>query len=42
MSRSGAWNIAIGIVVMVTGIASGVILIVNGAKLIKQKYQITF
>lgn len=42
MSRSGAWNIAIGIVVMVTGIASGVMLIVNGAKLIKQKYQITF
>lgn len=42
VSRSGAWNLAIGVVVMVTGIASGVMLIVNGAKLIKQKYQITF
>ena len=42
MSRSGAWNLAIGVVVMVTGIASGVMLIVNGAKLLKQKYQITF
>lgn len=42
MSRSGCWSLAIGVVVMVTGIASGVMLIVTGARLLKQKYQITF
>lgn len=40
MSRSGSWNIAIGITVIVVGVASGVMLILNGAKLIKQKYQL--
>lgn len=40
MSRSGSWNLVIGITVIVVGIASGVMLIVNGVKLIKQKYQI--
>lgn len=40
MSRSGTWNLAIGITVIVVGIASGVMLILNGAKLIKQKYQL--
>lgn len=40
MSRGGSWNIAIGITVIVVGIASGVMLILNGAKLIKQKYQL--
>ncbi|MCI5700250.1 MAG: hypothetical protein MR308_07750 [Lachnospiraceae bacterium] len=42
MSHSGCWSLAIGVVVMVTGIASGVMLIVTGARLLKQKYQITF
>ena len=32
----------LGIVVLVTGIVSGVLMIVTGAKLLKQKYQITF
>lgn len=40
MSSSGSWNLAIGITVMVVGIAAGVMLIVNGVKLIRQKYQI--
>lgn len=40
MSRSGSWNIAIGITVIVVGVASGVMLLLNGAKLIKQKYQL--
>ena len=37
MSSSGSWNLAIGITVMVVGIASGVMLIINGVRLIKQK-----
>lgn len=40
MSSSGSWNLVIGITVMVVGIASGVMLIINGVRLIKQKYQI--
>lgn len=41
MSYNGCWNLAIGISLIVTGIATGVVLIVNGARMIKQKYQIT-
>lgn len=37
MGHAGAFNIVIGICVIVTGIASGVMLIINGARLIKSK-----
>ena len=37
---SGAANLAIGICILVTGIASGVLLILNGAKLLKSKKKI--
>ena len=40
LSRVGAGTLAIGVVVLVTGLASGVLLIINGAKLIKKKYEI--
>ena len=39
ISHSGGASLALGIVVLVTGIVSGVL---TGAKLLKQKYQITF
>lgn len=42
MSRAGAGTLTLGIVVLVTGIVSGVLLIINGARLIKKKYEITF
>ena len=42
ISHSGGASLALGIVVLVTGIVSGVLMIVTGAKLLKQKYQITF
>ena len=42
MGRSGAWNIAIGVVLIVVGLAAGVVSIINGAKLIKDKYGIIF
>ncbi|MGI6070292.1 MAG: hypothetical protein ACOYBE_07675 [Blautia sp.] len=41
MARAGAGSLAVGIVVMVTGIVSGILLIVNGAKLLKRKNEIT-
>ena len=40
--RSGAWNIAIGVVLIVVGLAAGVVSIINGAKLIKDKSGIIF
>lgn len=42
MSRIGGGTLAIGIIVLVTGVATGVMLIVQGARLIKQKYELTF
>lgn len=40
MTGAGAGNIAVGIVVLVTGIASGILMIVNGARLLKRKSEI--
>ncbi len=37
---SGAANLAIGICILVIGIASGILLILNGAKLIKSRKNI--
>lgn len=42
VARSGAGNLALGIIVMVTGLTAGILLIINGAILLKQKGQITF
>ena len=42
VSRGGAGSLAMGIIVLVVGVATGVLMIVNGAGLLKQKSQITF
>lgn len=42
MGRTGAWNIAIGVVLIVVGLAAGVLSIINGARLIKDKSGIMF
>lgn len=42
MSRGGAGSLALGIIVLVTGVVSGILMIINGAKLLRQKRQITF
>ncbi|MCM1100643.1 MAG: hypothetical protein NC079_03695 [Clostridium sp.] len=42
MRGTGAWNIAVGIVVLVVGVASGVMLIVCGAKLLAEKSKVLF
>ncbi|MDO4296064.1 MAG: hypothetical protein Q4D90_07885 [bacterium] len=42
MRNVGAINIAVGIVVMVTGMTAGIVAIINGAILLKRKSEITF
>ena len=39
---AGAMNLAIGIVVLAAGLASGVLLIVTGAKLLSRKSKLLF
>lgn len=40
MSSAGACSLTVGIVVLVTGIASGIMMIVSGARLLKKKSEI--
>ena len=42
MTTSGAWNIAIGIVLITVSVTAGVISIVTGANLLKNKSDLTF
>ncbi len=42
MSNTGIWSLVLGIVAICSGIAIGVLMIVNGAKLIKSKSGLTF
>lgn len=42
MTKSGALNITLGVISIVTGIATGVLLIIGGAKLLSGKNDITF
>ena len=42
MSTVGGGNIALGIVVLVTGLAAGILIIVSGARLLKRKSEIMF
>ncbi len=42
MRITGAANIAIGIIMIVVGVASGVVAIVAGANLLKKKSELTF
>ena len=40
MASSGAGSLALGIVVLVTGLVTGILMIVNGARLLKRKSDI--
>lgn len=42
MGGSGALNIAVGVVVLVTGITSGILLVIGGAKLLANRNKIMF
>ena len=37
LNDTGAANIALGIIVLVTGVASGILMIIGGAKLLRRK-----
>ncbi|NLO10207.1 MAG: hypothetical protein GX129_10135 [Clostridiales bacterium] len=42
MKSVGVWNLVLGIVLILSGLAAGVFLIVNGAKLLKKKSDLLF
>ena len=42
LADAGIWNLVMGIVVLVTGIASGVLLLVSSMRLLKSKDDLTF
>lgn len=42
MGGIGGGSIAMGAILLVTGIAVGVLMIINGARLLKQRAEITF
>lgn len=42
LAHAGIWNLVMGIVVLVTGIASGVLLLVSSVRLLKSKDDLTF
>ena len=42
MSITGAGSIAVGIVLLVVGVVCGVLYIISGSKLLKQKSEIIF
>ena len=42
MSGVGAGNLVLGIIVLVAGVTAGVLMIVNGARLLKRKSELLF
>ncbi|MDO5816713.1 MAG: hypothetical protein Q4Q26_03765 [Eubacteriales bacterium] len=40
MSSAGACSLTVGIIVLATGIVTGIMMIVNGARLLKKKSEI--
>lgn len=42
MKTVGGGSIALGIIVLATGIVTGILMVVNGARLLKTKKEITF
>ncbi len=42
MKSVGVWNLVLGILLIVAGIVSGVLLILNGTKLLKKKSDLLF
>lgn len=42
MKHVGAGNIALGVIIMVVGVTVGIVAIISGAKLLKDKADITF
>ncbi len=42
MKGTGVGNIVVGIIILLTGIAAGILLIISGSALIRQKKKLTF
>ena len=42
MRAAGAWNITLGILAIIAGVAGGVLLIISGGKLLAEKGKILF
>lgn len=42
MKHAGAWNLVMGVLILVTGVTIGVMSLVYGGKLLKNKSEITF
>jgi hypothetical protein len=42
MKSVGVWNLVMGILLIVAGIVSGILLILNGARLLKKKSELMF
>ena len=42
MKSVGLWNLVMGIVLIVAGIASGILMILNGVRLLKKKSDLLF
>ena len=42
MGRVGGGTLALGIIVLVTGVVTGILMIVNGARLLKGKSDLMF
>lgn len=42
MSTIGGGNLALGIIILVTGLTTGILMIVNGARLLRNKRELTF
>jgi len=42
MSHVGTGNLVLGIIILVAGVAAGVLMIVNGARLLRRKSELIF
>lgn len=42
MKAAGAGDIALGVIILVTGIACGILSLINGARLIRHKSELIF
>lgn len=42
MKGAGAGNIALGVIMIVAGVATGILAIINGARLLKNKNELIF
>jgi uncharacterized membrane protein YbaN (DUF454 family) len=42
MKSVGVWNLVLGIVLILSGLATGIFLIINGAQLLKKKSDLLF